>query len=186
MSYSARHQHDNQWVKLPVGGDGVHGSPNSLDDPLMTAREVQPMPQSTPTRGKSQGAGRGPPVGDRPGWGGRRRPRGLYRLLRLLAGHSIFVEQPGGQFANSAQSELVREGPGSLRPLAMLVGEVGHPAMGAIARMIQTGEPAFNLVFGAVWEEHLATEPTPARGSTGSSRSERSCSPTTAGPARRL
>ncbi|HVD13529.1 MAG TPA: methyltransferase [Actinomycetota bacterium] len=25
--------------------------------------------------------------------------------------------------------------------------------------MIQTGEPAFNLVFGAAWEEHLATEP---------------------------
>jgi hypothetical protein len=40
-----------------------------------------------------------------------------------------------------------------------LVGEVGHPAMGATSRMIQTGEPAFNLVFGAVWEEHLATEP---------------------------
>ena len=31
--------------------------------------------------------------------------------------------------------------------------------MGATSRMIQTGEPAFNLVFGAVWEEHLATEP---------------------------
>ena len=31
--------------------------------------------------------------------------------------------------------------------------------MGATSRMIQTGEPAFNLVFGAAWEEHLATEP---------------------------
>jgi hypothetical protein len=46
MSYSARHQYDDQWVKLL--GDGVHGSPNSLDA-LMTAREVQLMPQSTPT-----------------------------------------------------------------------------------------------------------------------------------------
>ena len=60
MSYSARHQHDNQWVKLPVGGDGVHGSPNSLDDPLMTAREVQPMPQSTPTAAKVKELAEGP------------------------------------------------------------------------------------------------------------------------------
>jgi hypothetical protein len=86
-------------------------------------------------------------------------PDGLYRLLRLLAGHGIFTELPGGRFANSAQSELLREGPGSLRALAVTVGESAYPALGATRRMVQTGEPAFELVFGAVWEEHLATEP---------------------------
>jgi hypothetical protein len=60
---------------------------------------------------------------------------------------------------DSASSQLLREVPGSLRALALQVGEVGYPAMGAAVRMIQTGEPAFNLVFGAVWEEHLAIDP---------------------------
>jgi hypothetical protein len=60
---------------------------------------------------------------------------------------------------NSASSQLLRDVPGSLRALALQVGEVGYPAMGAAVRMIQTGEPAFNLVFGAVWEEHLAIDP---------------------------
>jgi hypothetical protein len=157
MSYSARHQqHDDQWVKLPVGGDGVHGGPDSLDDPLMTAREVQPMPQSTPTAavrselvgqllgfvvsqaiyvaatlGIADQLAEGPrSATELAGAVDAADPDGLYRLLRLLAGHSIFAELPGGQFTNSGQSELLREGPGSLRPLAMLVGEVGHPAMG--------------------------------------------------------
>lgn len=86
-------------------------------------------------------------------------PDGLYRLLRLLAGLGIFVELPGGQFANSAQSELLREGPGSLHALAVSVGDSAYPALGATRRMVQTGEPAFELVFGSVWEQHLACDP---------------------------
>ncbi len=84
---------------------------------------------------------------------------GLYRLLRLLAGHGIFDELPGGRFANSAASELLREVPGSLRALALVAGEVAYPALAATRRMVRTGEPAFELVFGAVWEEHLARDP---------------------------
>jgi hypothetical protein len=90
-------------------------------------------------------------------------PDGLYRLLRLLAGHGIFTELPGGCFANSPQSQLLAEGPGSLRPLAVAVGEGGYPALGATRQMVQTGEPAFQLVFGAVWEEHLAGDPAARR-----------------------
>jgi Dimerisation domain len=90
-------------------------------------------------------------------------PDGLYRLLRLLAGHGIFTELPGGRFANSPQSQLLAEGPGSLRPLAVAVGEGGYPALGATRQMVQTGEPAFQLVFGAVWEEHLAGDPAARR-----------------------
>jgi len=90
-------------------------------------------------------------------------PDGLYRLLRLLAGHGIFVELPGGRFANSAHSELLREMPGSLRALAVAVGEGGYPALGATRRMIQTGQPAFEVVFGAVSEERLARDPAASR-----------------------
>jgi O-methyltransferase domain/Dimerisation domain len=87
-------------------------------------------------------------------------PDGLYRLLRLLAGHGIFTELPGGRFANSTPSQLLREDrPGSLRPLAVSVGEGAYPVLGAARRMVQTGEPAFEIVFGAVWEERLARDP---------------------------
>jgi O-methyltransferase/methyltransferase family protein len=85
-------------------------------------------------------------------------PEGLYRLLRLLAGNGIFVEQANGDFVNSPASELLRDTPGSLRTLALQAGEVGYPAMGVTRHMVQTGEPAFDKAFGAVWEEHLATD----------------------------
>jgi hypothetical protein len=39
------------------------------------------------------------------------------------------------------------------------VGEDAYPAMGATRRMVQTGQPAFDLVYGAVWEERLARDP---------------------------
>jgi hypothetical protein len=86
-------------------------------------------------------------------------PDALYRLLRLLAGHGIFVEGEGGRFANSPLSELLREVPGSLRALALQAGELSYPTMGETLQMVQTGEPAFEAVFGAVLEEHLARDP---------------------------
>jgi SAM-dependent methyltransferase len=86
-------------------------------------------------------------------------PDGLYRLLRLLAGHGIFTELPGGRFANSPLSEPLREGPGSLRALAVAVGEGAYRTLGATLPMIQTGQPAFELAFGAVWDERLARDP---------------------------
>lgn len=86
-------------------------------------------------------------------------PDGLYRLLRLLAGHGVFTELPDGRFANSAQSERLREGPGSLRPLAISVGERAYPTLAATLQMIQTGHPAFQVAAGAVWEEQLARDP---------------------------
>lgn len=86
-------------------------------------------------------------------------PGMLHRLLRLLAGHGIFVEQPDGRFANSPLSELLRQAPGSLRAFALAVGEGTYPALGATRQMVQTGQPAFEVVFGAVWEEHLARDP---------------------------
>src|SRR5918992_2493958 len=86
-------------------------------------------------------------------------PDTLYRLLRLLAGHGIFVEEAGGRFANSPLSELLREVPGSLHALALHAGEFSYPAMGETLHMVRTGEPAFEAVFGAVLGEHLARDP---------------------------
>ncbi len=83
----------------------------------------------------------------------------LYRLLRLLAGYDIFVEQPGCTFVNSELSELLRDQPGSFRDFALVFGEHFYPALGETLRMVQTGEPAFEAVFEAPWDDYLAAHP---------------------------
>jgi SAM-dependent methyltransferase len=86
-------------------------------------------------------------------------PDALYRLLRLLAGYGIFVEHADGSFANSAQSELLRDVPGSFRDFALVFGEHFYPTLGETLRLVETGEPAFDAVFGVAWDEHLAANP---------------------------
>lgn len=82
----------------------------------------------------------------------------LYRVLRLLAGHRIFVEHDGRRFANSELSELLREGTG-VREFALVFGRLIFPAWTDTLRVVETGEPSFPHVFGASWEEHLAANP---------------------------
>jgi SAM-dependent methyltransferase len=82
----------------------------------------------------------------------------LYRLLRLLAGHGIFVEREDRSFENSDQSELLREGNG-FREFALVFGELIFPAWTETLRTVETGQASFPHVFGARWEEHLAANP---------------------------
>jgi hypothetical protein len=85
-------------------------------------------------------------------------PDALYRLLRFLAGNSIFVEGEGG-FANSELSELLRDAPGSFRDFALVFGEEFYPAFGETLRQVETGERSFDAVFAASWDEYLAADP---------------------------
>jgi hypothetical protein len=82
----------------------------------------------------------------------------LYRVLRLLAGHRIFVELDGRGFQNSELSELLREGRG-FREFALVFGKLIFPAWTETLRAVETGEAAFPQVFGASWEEYLAQHP---------------------------
>jgi hypothetical protein len=82
----------------------------------------------------------------------------LHRVLRLLAGHRIFVEHEGRAFSNSELSELLREGRG-VRDFAIVFGRLIFPAWSDTLRVVETGEPSFPHVFGASWEEHLAANP---------------------------
>ena len=83
-------------------------------------------------------------------------PDALYRLLRLLAGHGIFVEHADGNFANSAESELLRDAPGSFRDFALVFGEDFYPALGQTLQAVTTGEPVFETVFGSSYDDYLA------------------------------
>lgn len=83
----------------------------------------------------------------------------LYRLLRTLAGNGIFVEHADGSFGNSELSELLRDRPGSFRDFALVFGEHFYPAFAETLRTVETGEPSFDAVFGAPWDEYLAARP---------------------------
>jgi hypothetical protein len=86
-------------------------------------------------------------------------PEALYRLLRMLAGHGVFLEDADGGFANSERSELLRDAPGSFREFALVFGEEFYPAFGRLEGAIETGEPSFDAAFGATYEEYLTANP---------------------------
>jgi hypothetical protein len=85
-------------------------------------------------------------------------PDALYRVLRLLAGHRIFVEREGRGFENSEVSELLREGDG-FRDFALVFGRLIYPAWTETLEVVRSGDPSFPHVFGASWEAHLAANP---------------------------
>jgi hypothetical protein len=88
-------------------------------------------------------------------------PRSLYRLLRLLASRGVFVETAGECFGLSPLSECLRgDVPGSVCDLVI---SWGHPILwlpwGRLLDSVRTGKPAFELVYGRGFYEHLATDP---------------------------
>src|SRR5262245_61179269 len=88
-------------------------------------------------------------------------PTALYRVLRALASHGIFAETGDCAFALTPQAELLCEdAPGSLRAWAMMLGEEScWKPWGALLECVQTGETAFNRVFGMGRWEYLSMHP---------------------------
>ncbi|MBV9866355.1 MAG: methyltransferase domain-containing protein [Abitibacteriaceae bacterium] len=85
----------------------------------------------------------------------------LYRLLRFLASTGIFVEDENGRFALTPVAELLRSDvPGSMRDFTILMGHETHwNAWGNFMHSIQTGEPAFDNVFGMGFFEYCPLHP---------------------------
>lgn len=81
-------------------------------------------------------------------------PNALFRLLRALASAGVFNQFPGDQFGLNEVSEyLCTDVPGSLRAYTILAGEQPYPAWGQLLHSIQTGETAFDHLFGMnVWQ----------------------------------
>lgn len=82
----------------------------------------------------------------------------LGRLLRALTSLGIFVEDEAGRYRQTALSDTLRsDHPKSLRPFAMMLGAhfVWKPC-GALEETVRTGQPSFELVYGAPFFEYLA------------------------------
>lgn len=81
----------------------------------------------------------------------------LYRLLRVLAHLGVFEEDETGSFRLTPIGQcLVSSTPGSLRARAIIGGEEWYHAWGDLLYSVQTGETAFNHVFGMPFFQYLA------------------------------
>jgi hypothetical protein len=83
----------------------------------------------------------------------------LYRILRFMASYGLFQESENRKFDHTPLSAALRsDAPGSYRAAAQLF----HPIFAAwegLHHSIQTGEPAFNKVFGAPVFNYIQTHP---------------------------
>jgi hypothetical protein len=84
----------------------------------------------------------------------------LYRLMRALAGLSIFAEGPGRTFSHTPLSLALRPGvPGSMHGLAVMTGLLHLHAWPEVVHAVKTGDTAFSKVFGKEIFAHVTTNP---------------------------
>jgi hypothetical protein len=88
-------------------------------------------------------------------------PQALYRLLRGIATVGVFAEDAHGRFTLTPVAALLRtDVPGSLRAAAMMSGEEWEwRPWGALLHSVQTGQPAFDHIFGMEFDDYLARHP---------------------------
>src|SRR5262245_54638114 len=73
----------------------------------------------------------------------------LRRVLRLLASVAVFAEEVDGSFALTPIGACLRTSvPGSMHAVAVLFGGITDKAWGDLLYSVETGDPAFNRVFG--------------------------------------
>ena len=90
-------------------------------------------------------------------------PPSLYRLLRALASVGFFEETTDGQFILTPMAECLRSDvPGSQWAMAVMMGEEHYQAWGELLYSVQTGEIAFDRIFGKPIFEHLSEHPASA------------------------
>ena len=90
--------------------------------------------------------------------------RSLYRLLRALASEGVFAEDAQGRFALTPLGESLRSDvPNSQRSMALMNGEEHYRCWGELLYSVQTGQTAFEKLYGQPIFQHLAAHPRQAR-----------------------
>ena len=83
----------------------------------------------------------------------------LYRILRFMAAHGLFHETENRRFDHTPLSAALRsDAPGSYRATAQLFHPI-YAAWDGLHHSVQTGEPAFNKVFGTPNFDYISTHP---------------------------
>ena len=87
-------------------------------------------------------------------------PRSLYRLLRALASSGVFHEDAEHRFALTPLSECLRsDAPASMAAISWMRGDWQYRAWGNLLHNVQTGETAFDHLFGESLFEFLGHTP---------------------------
>jgi hypothetical protein len=82
----------------------------------------------------------------------------LRRVLRLLASAGVFAENADGQFSLTAIGEYLQTGM-ARNSVLLFTGDMGYRAWGDLLHSVQTGEPAFERVFGMPTFSYYAEHP---------------------------
>jgi hypothetical protein len=84
----------------------------------------------------------------------------LYRLLRTLASLGVFVEDDAAKFGLTPIGQYLQTDiPGSLRAWAIYTGDENYRAWEAMLHSLQTGESAFEQVFGMPVNDYRSHHP---------------------------
>ena len=83
----------------------------------------------------------------------------LRRILRCLVTVGVFTETEDGRFAATPVSECLRDQPGTLRGMAVMLPTDSYLAYGDLMHTLQTGKPAFEHMFHMSRWEQLSKEP---------------------------
>ena len=91
--------------------------------------------------------------------------RPLYRLLRALASVGIFAEDDAGRFKLTPLAEPLRSNtPDSLRDFSIFIGADWHwRAWGDLFGSVQSGQPAFERIYGKAYFDYLGENAGPAQ-----------------------
>lgn len=97
--------------------------------------------------------------------------QGLPRVLRRPVMIGILSEDDEGRFSLTPQGEFLQsDHPHSMRDAAIVNGLL--PARSGLLHTVQTGEPAFNYVFGSSLSEYLDNKPNYVRALTNTWRDD--------------
>lgn len=91
--------------------------------------------------------------------------RPLYRLLRALASVGIFAEDDAGRFKLTPLAEPLRSNTlDSLRDFSIFIGADWHwRAWGDLFGSVQSGQPAFERIYGKAYFDYLGENAGPAQ-----------------------
>lgn len=82
----------------------------------------------------------------------------LRRVLRLLASAGVFIESADGKFSLTPVGEYLQTGL-ARNSVLLFTGDMGYCAWGDLLHSVQTGEPAFDHVFGMPTFSYYAEHP---------------------------
>ena len=88
-------------------------------------------------------------------------PDSVLRLMRMLAGRSVFKQRPDGRYELTAMGRALRaDVPGSLRSMVLFIGSPEHRTVwNELQYSVETGRPAAEKLYGKPYFDYLDDAP---------------------------